>query len=238
MTTPGEKAAAIELENVRFAWPGGPALLDIAHLRVARGERVFLRGPSGSGKSTLLGLIGGVLAPDEGSVRVLGRPLHEMTPAARDRFRGEHVGFVFQMFNLVPYLSVLENVLLALRFAPARAARVQASHAGDNGEGEARRLLDALGLDATLQQRPVTHLSIGQQQRVAAARALLGRPELVVADEPTSALDHDARESFLALLSAECVAHDITLLFVSHDPTLGASFDRHLSLPDLLGRAA
>ena len=218
---------AIELSGLRFAWPGGPALLDIAELRVARGERVFLRGPSGSGKSTLLGLIGGVLAPDAGGVRVLGQPLHEMPAAARDRFRGEHVGFVFQMFNLLPYLTVRENVLLALRFAPARAARVT-SPAEDTG-----RLLAALGIEASLVDRPVTKLSMGQQQRVAAARALLGAPELLIADEPTSALDHDARESFLRLLSNECATHGTTLLFVSHDPTLGALFDRQLSLPEL-----
>ena len=115
---------AIELDRVTFAWPGGPPLLDIGQMKVAAGERVFLRGASGSGKSTLLGLIGGVLAPDSGSVRVLGQSLHGMSPSARDRFRGEHVGFVFQMFNLIPYLSVRENVLLSLRFSPVRAARV------------------------------------------------------------------------------------------------------------------
>ena len=221
-------AAAIELEHVKFAWPGGPALLDIPRLRVARGERVFLRGPSGSGKSTLLGLVGGVLAPDAGSVRVLDQPLHQMSAAQRDRFRGEHVGFVFQMFNLIPYLSVRENVLLALRFSPARAARVP------NRDRECTRLLAALGLDdPTLVHRPVTRLSMGQQQRVAAARALLGRPEIVVADEPTSALDYDARQSFLQLLLEECGAHGTTVLFVSHDPTLGALFDRELSLAAL-----
>ncbi|HEU5134207.1 MAG TPA: ATP-binding cassette domain-containing protein [Steroidobacteraceae bacterium] len=185
-------AAAIDLQHIKFSWPGAPALLEIERLQVERGERVFLRGPSGSGKSTLLGLIGGVLAPNAGSVRVLDQPLHDMSAAERDRFRGEHVGFVFQMFNLVPYLSVRENVLLALRFAPARAARVNS-----RGE-EAGRLLAAMGLaDPALLDRPVTQLSIGQQQRVAAARALLGGPELLVADEPTSALDHDAREAFL-----------------------------------------
>jgi putative ABC transport system ATP-binding protein len=220
-------AAAIELENVKFAWPGGPCLLDIRRFQVARGERVFLRGPSGSGKSTLLGLIGGVLAPGEGSIRVLDQPLHDLSAAARDRFRGEHVGFVFQMFNLIPYLSVRENVLLALRFSPARAARVV------DCESEADRLLVSLGLDDALLDRPVSMLSIGQQQRVAAARALMGRPEIVVADEPTSALDHDTRESFLRLLLGECAAHGITLLFVSHDPTLGAAFDRQISLPEL-----
>jgi putative ABC transport system ATP-binding protein len=221
-------AAAIELEHVKFAWPGGPSLLDIGGFRVERGERVFLRGPSGSGKSTLLGLIGGVLAPGAGSVRVLGQPLQGLSAAARDRFRGEHVGFVFQMFNLIPWLSVRDNVLLALRFSPARAARVA------DPDAEARRLLQSLGLDEPLLDRPVTQLSIGQQQRVAAARALLGRPEIVVADEPTSALDHDARESFLRLLLGECAAHGITLLFVSHDPTLGVHFDRQVSLPELM----
>jgi putative ABC transport system ATP-binding protein len=221
-------APAIELEHVKYAWPGGPALLDIERFSIARGERVFLRGPSGSGKSTLLGLVGGVLAPDTGVVRVLGQPLQQMSPAARDRFRGEHVGFVFQMFNLVPYLTVRDNVLLALRFSPGRAARVPAR--GD----EAARLLAALGLgDAGMLDRPVTRLSMGQQQRVAAARALMGRPELVVADEPTSALDHDARESFLRLLLEECAAHGTTLLFVSHDPTLGKLFDRQHALPEL-----
>ena len=219
-------APAIELEDLKFAWPGEPALLNVPRLDIARGDRVFLRGPSGSGKSTLLGLIGGVLAPDAGSVRVLGQPLHQMSSAARDRFRGEHVGFVFQMFNLIPYLSLRENVLLSLRFSPARAARVS------DAEAEATRLLSALGL-GDLSQRPVTQLSIGQQQRVAAARALLGRPEIVVADEPTSALDHDARQAFLRLLLDECAAHGITLLFVSHDPTLGALFDRQLSLTEL-----
>jgi putative ABC transport system ATP-binding protein len=223
-------SAAIDLEHVKFSWPGAPVLLEIERLHVASGERVFLRGPSGSGKSTLLGLIGGVLAPAAGSVRVLDRPLHEMSAAERDRFRGEHVGFVFQMFNLIPYLSVRENVLLALRFAPARAARIPANERG----AEAARLLAALGLaDAAQLDRPVTQLSIGQQQRVAAARALLGRPELLVADEPTSALDHDARESFLRLLMQECAAHGTTLLFVSHDPTLGSLFDREIRLNEL-----
>jgi putative ABC transport system ATP-binding protein len=221
-------APAIDLEEVKFRWPGGPALLNIARLQVPRGERVFLRGPSGSGKSTLLGLIGGVLAPDAGTVRVLGQSLGDMSAGARDQFRGAHVGFVFQMFNLIPYLSVRENVLLALRFSPARAARVS------NGAAEAQRHQAALGLDhAALIDRPVTRLSIGQQQRVAAARALMGQPEILVADEPTSALDHEARQAFLQLLLGECAAHGITLLFVSHDPTLGASFDRQLSLGDI-----
>ncbi len=227
--------AAIALEAVRFAWPGKPLLLDIERLVVARGERLFLRGPSGSGKSTLLGLLGGVLTPASGQIRVLGTNLSSLSASARDRFRGDHVGFVFQMFNLIPYLSVLENVLLPARFSRRRAAR-----AARNGApaAEAARLLAALALgEAALQARSVTELSIGQQQRVAAARALLGAPELLIADEPTSALDHDTRRQFLELLMAECREQGSTLVFVSHDTTLGPLFDRDLSLAEL-NRAA
>jgi len=225
----------IELSNVRFSWTAAsPIVIDIESLRVDSGERIFLRGPSGSGKSTLLSLLAGITVPNEGVVRVLGRDIDKLPGAARDRFRADHIGFIFQMFNLIPYLSVLDNVLLAVRFTPARAARL----GGRDARHEATRLLDALGLrsDGFL-RRPVTELSIGQQQRVAAARALLGRPGLIVADEPTSALDSDAREEFLALLMHECRAQGSTLLFVSHDTALGARFDRTLSLAGI-NRAA
>ena len=232
-TTPDAVAGpSIELDDVEYAWVRGRPVLDVPRFAVARGERVFLKGPSGSGKSTLLGLVGGVLLPDRGRVRVLGQDLAALRGSARDRFRAAHVGFVFQMFNLVPYLSVLENVLLPVRFSAERRAR-----AGDLA-GEAHRLLTALGLGAAeLEKRGVTQLSIGQQQRVAAARALLGRPEVVIADEPTSALDWDARESFLRLLMQECAAAGTTLLFVSHDVTLGRLFDRTVSLGEI-NRAA
>ncbi len=226
----GAQGAAIDVHDLLFAYPRKPPLLDVPSMVVARGERVFLRGPSGSGKSTLLGLIGGVLVPQRGTVRLLGTDLATLSPSARDRFRGEHLGFIFQMFNLIPYLGVLENVILPAQFSPARAARV----AGGDLAAEGRRLLGALGLgSADLLSRPVTELSIGQQQRVAAARALLGRPEVLVADEPTSALDHDARGQFLQLLMDECRAQGTTLLFVSHDTSLGGLFDRVLSLADL-----
>ncbi len=223
--------AAIEVRDLGFAWPGKPPLLSIPRFAVARGERVFLRGPSGSGKSTLLGLIGGVLQPTRGTVRLLGTEVSHLTASARDRFRGDHLGFVFQMFNLIPYLGVLQNVVLPAQFSRARAARI-----GEPGalRAEAVRLLGALGLSSpALLERPVTELSIGQQQRVAAARALLGRPEIIVADEPTSSLDHDARESFLQLLMDECSAQGSALLFVSHDTSLSGLFDRVDSLADL-----
>ncbi|MEJ1960597.1 MAG: ABC transporter ATP-binding protein [Gammaproteobacteria bacterium] len=229
---------AIELDEVEFAWKGAKSTLAVRHMTVSRGERVFLQGASGSGKSTLLGLIGGVLTPRQGRIEVLGTPLGTMSGGDRDRFRAAHVGFIFQMFNLIPYLTVRANVLLPLGFSKERRQQL----GDENADDEARRLLAALGLtDAGLIERPVTQLSIGQQQRVAAARALLGRPRIVIADEPTSSLDADARADFLHLLMSECAAHQTTLLFVSHDTALGSMFDRTLSMNDLnraLPRAA
>ena len=220
---------AIDISALDFSWPGQPSLLVIDQLRIERGERTFLHGPSGSGKSTLLSLIGGVLVPRSGSVRVLETELQALRPGARDRYRGDHIGFIFQMFNLVPYLSVLANVLLPLRFSSTRGKGLTSLGA----EQEAGRLLQALGLGVELVNRPATALSIGQQQRVAAARALIGRPALVIADEPTSALDSDTRAGFLDLLMTECRAAGTTLLFVSHDLSLARLFDRSLALREL-----
>lgn len=216
----------IEIENIAFAWKHGPQVLDVPAFRVEAGERVFLRGPSGSGKSTLLGLIAGVLAPQSGTIRVLGEDMSALSSSSRDRLRADHVGVVFQMFNLVPYLSVTGNVLLPLRFSPARRKA-----AGNDAEGEARRLLARLGLDdEDLLSRRVSDLSVGQQQRVAAARALIGAPRLIIADEPTSALDADARDRFIALLSEEVTRTGASLLFVSHDASLAPLFTRAVDL--------
>ena len=216
----------IEIENLAFAWKQGPQVLDVPAFRVEAGERVFLRGPSGSGKSTLLGLIAGVLAPQSGTIRVLGEDMSALSSSKRDRLRADHVGVIFQMFNLVPYLSVTGNVLLPLRFSPARRKA-----AGNDAEGEARRLLARLGLDdEALLSRRVSDLSVGQQQRVAAARALIGAPRLIIADEPTSALDADARDRFIALLSEEVTRTGASLLFVSHDASLAPLFSRAVDL--------
>jgi putative ABC transport system ATP-binding protein len=221
---------AVELEDIQFGWDPARPVLTIPAWRVGCGERIFLQGASGSGKSTLLGLMGGVLVPQRGRVRVLGQELTTLSSGRRDRFRAEHIGFIFQMFNLIPYLSVRANVLLPLNFSRTRRERL----ASVEPEREAERLLAALGLsDAALLRRKVTELSIGQQQRVAAARALLGRPPLVIADEPTSSLDADARAEFLKLLMNECAAYGTTLLFVSHDAALAPLFDRTVTLRSL-----
>ena len=220
--------AAIELDRLEYAWTGHRPLLSIAALRIERGERVILNGPSGSGKSTLLGLLSGILRPSAGSVRVIGTTLSTLSASQADRFRGDHIGYIFQNFNLLPYLTVVANVTLPLRFSALRRARL----AGEAPDRAALRLLTALGLaEPELLGRPAHRLSVGQQQRVAAARALLGAPELLIADEPTSALDAAARADFLGLLMQECTRAGATLLLASHDRTLTGLFDRTIDLP-------
>ncbi len=225
----------VDISRLRFAWSAtAGAVLDLQQVQVHLGERVFVRGPSGSGKSTLLSLLAGVVTAGTGQVRVLGRDLATLGGAQRDRFRADHIGFIFQMFNLIPYLSVLENVTLACGFSARR--RENAVRAGGMQE-EARRLLGQLDMGAPdLIDRRITELSVGQQQRVAAARALIGAPELVIADEPTSALDHDRRTAFIDLLFHECERARAALVFVSHDAALSPLFDRVIDF-DAVNRA-
>ncbi len=223
--------ALIHLSNLGFAWPGQPELLDIAAFSLQRGESLFLKGPSGSGKTTLLGLLGGVQLPNRGSIQLLDQELSKLSAGARDRFRVDHTGYIFQQFNLLPFLSVRENVELPCHFSTLRTRRAVQRH-GSVAKATST-LLAHLGLQPELLQRRAGDLSIGQQQRVAAARALIGQPELVIADEPTSALDADAREAFLELLFAECREAGSSLLFVSHDQSLARLFDRSLSLAEL-----
>ncbi|MFW5659809.1 MAG: ABC transporter ATP-binding protein [Oceanicaulis sp.] len=225
-------APALRLSDLRFAYArGGPDIVDLADFNIAPGERVFLKGASGSGKSTLLGLIAGILQARDGSVEVLGEDLAAMRASARDRFRAARLGVIFQMFNLLPYLPVGANVTLPCRFSARRGRTVAAAGGAD---AEARRLLARLGLDPKeVWTRRASALSVGQQQRVAAARALIGAPGLILADEPTSALDADSRDQFIALLQEECAATGAALLFVSHDGGLAGHFDRALDLSEL-----
>jgi putative ABC transport system ATP-binding protein len=226
----------VSAESLRFAWPGaGAACIDIAQFQVTAGEAVFLHGPSGCGKSTLLSLMAGVLLPQGGSVALLGTDWSALSGTGRDRYRVDHVGYIFQQFNLLPYLSVIDNVLLPCRFSARR--RAQAAREDASARAQAERLLAQMGLDAALWRRDALQLSVGQQQRVAAARALIGHPELVIADEPTSALDEDRREAFLDTLLAACAANRSALLFVSHDRRIAERFGRHVWLPEI-NRAA
>ena len=222
----------IDIQNLIFQWPGREGFrLSIPSFQVDRGERVFLQGASGSGKSTLLSLLGGVLVPQQGRLQVLDTDLTRMTSSERDRFRVDHVGLLFQQFNLVPYLSVRENVILPCRFSQRRRGR--ALESADSLELSADRLLGQLGLDQTYAQQRVTSLSVGQQQRVAAARSLMGHPELIIADEPTSALDADRQSEFLDVLLGRCNEEDVTLIFVSHDQRLAHHFNRSINLSEL-----
>ncbi|MEG9437329.1 ABC transporter ATP-binding protein [Edaphobacter sp. HDX4] len=218
-------SVAISLRDVRFSYRTSKPILDVPSLEVPAGHRVFLHGPSGSGKTTLLSLISGVLAPQKGSVFVLGHELTELTASARDTLRGSKIGYIFQGFNLIPYLTVAENIGLPCELHAPRRRRITAGSIAE----EVKRLATRLDIHTHLSS-PVTQLSTGQQQRVAIARAIIGSPSLVVADEPTSSLDTDRRDAFLSLLTEITEETHATLLFVSHDVTLAPHFDTLLSL--------
>ena len=223
--SPAAPGHVLEVRDLRFAWPGAASdSIRVASFDLAAGERLFVSGPSGCGKSTLLSLLAGVLLPRSGTVRLQGNEWAAMSAAARDRVRADKVGYIFQQFNLVPYLSVMDNTLLPCRFSARRAER-----AGDP-RAEAGRLLARAGLGPEIWTRRAAALSVGQQQRVAAVRALLGAPDLVMADEPTSALDEQVKESFMELLLGACSAASSALVFVSHDARLSARFDRSIAL--------
>jgi putative ABC transport system ATP-binding protein len=226
------RADIVRMSGVSFAWPGrNPFDLVIENFALKRGERLFLVGPSGSGKSTFLSLLAGIVTPQKGVIDVLGADIAKLSGAARDRFRAEHYGIIFQMFNLLPYGSVIDNVLLPLSFSRTRRARAEA---GGGVHAEAARLLETLGLEkAVIGNASAANLSVGQQQRVAAARALIGAPELIIADEPTSSLDRDRQQAFLDLLFADIDAAGATLVMVSHDESLSSRFTRIVNLTDI-----
>jgi len=200
------------------------ALLDIDSWGVDRGERIFVYGPSGAGKSTLLNLVSGLLSCSEGEISVLGKRLDKLNSRQRDRFRANHLGYVFQRFNLVPYLSAIENIDLARNFL-TRKDRL-------SNKLNASELLDSLDLPSEDWKKPVSLLSTGQQQRVAIARALVNAPEILIADEPTSSLDQKNRENFMSVLMRLVERKEMTLLFVSHDMSLTQYFTRVQALND------
>lgn len=223
-----DSANVLELRNVRkgFDAPDGSRVevVDVPELDLAAGEQVALRGSSGSGKTTLLHLIAGIVRPDRGSITVAGRDIATMDEASRDRWRAAHVGYVFQSFHLLPAFTALENVALASMFAGR--AQVERS----------RELLQSVGLGERLDYTP-RKLSIGQQQRVAVARALVNRPQLVLADEPTGNLDRANADGALELIRNVCREQGASLLLVSHDERIVGQFERVLDLAQL-ARAA
>ncbi|PWQ93130.1 ABC transporter ATP-binding protein [Leucothrix arctica] len=218
----------VELNELRYRWKGQSSdILRIPELTITKGEHVFLRGESGSGKTTLLNLLAGILSPTEGSIKLLEKDLSHASSMAKDRFRADHMGVIFQQFNLLPYLSVVDNVTLPCHFSARRKKQ-----AGDI-QASAIQLLDHLQLHEGLRKSLVTELSVGQQQRVAVARALIGQPEIIIADEPTSALDTSTRDRFIELLFSQAEAQQSTIIFVSHDPHIAERFPRVIELSEI-----
>lgn len=216
-------SAVIQIKDLSFAYGGADAkpVLQIPHLTIDKNETVFLFGPSGSGKTTLLEILAGVITGQSGDVEMLGKKTQSMSLSERDQFRSKHIGYIFQQFNLIPYLTVKENILLPFTFS---------GKSFDQALYD--RVIEELGLFDHV-EKLASQLSVGQQQRVAAARALIIKPEIILADEPTSALDYDHRENFLKILFSLVKAQGSTLIFVSHDRSIQKLFDRHLSLTDV-----
>lgn len=217
----------ISLKNLEFGYHHQQPILHIKDLSILPNEKVFLYGPSGCGKSTLLSLLAGIIKPSAGELRILGQDFSKISAAKKDKIRGENIGYIFQNFNLVSYLTCEENILLPLKIH---------RHLDKNSTSfaleEVRNLAQKLGLGDYLKTN-ITKLSVGQQQRVAAARALIGNPQLLIADEPTSSLDEANTKEFLELLLTQCQQNSITVVFVSHDQRLISYFDKTIFLPKI-----
>lgn len=219
---------AILVESLRFAYSKNKPILDIEHWQLAPSEQVFLYGPSGCGKSTFLSLLCGILLPQQGDIAVLGNNISKLKGSERDRFRAQHIGVVFQQFNLVPYLSVFDNIQLALHFANDSSKQHSLSV-----KARIHSMLDALQLPPACIEQKANELSMGQQQRVAIARALINQPDVLIVDEPTSALDASAKSAFMQVLTETATQSKAALVFVSHDQSLTPHFERVESLVDI-----
>lgn len=217
---------AIEISDLYFSYSGkiSTTVLDIPTWHINKGDRIFIQGPSGSGKSTLLNLLAGILTTTKGTIKILGQDLGTLPARKRDCFRASHIGIVFQQFNLIHYLSVLDNIRLAAHFGKKSLTGTDL---------KAQQLFDALGLDRTLITKKAGELSVGQQQRVAIARALINAPEILIADEPTSALDSNARDAFMKILMDISKTQGNTLIFVSHDMALAQHFQQVVNLAEI-----
>ena len=235
MSLPIKKdGTAISLSNIKFSWGSAESdfQLKLNNFQLNRQESSILVAPSGAGKSTLLSLICGTIRPEEGTVRILDQSIENKSAAERDSFRADHLGIIFQQFNLIPYLSAIDNVLLPLHFSSNR--KKKSGKTQSKLVLEAERLLRALGIvPETLGRQKANTLSIGQQQRVAAARAFIGSPELIIADEPTSSLDEKSQDEFLDQLFSQKEVTGATLLMVSHNARVAKRFNKSIKLQDI-----
>lgn len=218
---------SIKLGNICFSYPDTPnkPIIHIPHWQLAPQERVFVYGPSGCGKSTLLNLLSGMLVPTAGELSVLDKRLDAMGHRQRDQFRADHIGYVFQQFNLIPYLNAIENIQLASHFCKREKTGA--------AQQEIEVLLQSLDVSSGVWHKAASQLSIGQQQRVAIARALVNKPELLIADEPTSSLDQHNRDNFMSMLMPIVEQNNMSMVFVSHDMSLSHHFERVDALSDI-----
>jgi ABC-type lipoprotein export system ATPase subunit len=209
---------SLHLEDVKKSYrePDGHVLhiLDVPAFAVRRGEQMLLVGPSGCGKTTLLHVIAGISRADAGTIRIDGIDIVRLSEPARDRFRAAKIGYIFQTFNLLPAFTALENVLLGMTFARGRKDRARAED-----------LLDRVGLKHRASHKP-TALSVGEQQRVAVARALANRPSLILADEPTANVDRGNQQQIVDLIRTTCREEQVTLVMVTHSMEVAEQFDR------------
>tara|TARA_B100001094_G_scaffold318610_1_gene362413 strand:+ start:5572 stop:6255 length:684 start_codon:yes stop_codon:yes gene_type:complete len=211
----------LTIKDLNFSYEINQTIINIKDLEISPGQRVFLYGPSGSGKSTFLNLLCGISPTSQGQILYNDVEFHNLAPSDRDRFRAEHIGVIFQQFNLIPYLNILENIQLASYFSP-----YQFSETKQN----IQHIFERLSLSDNLLKQRADTLSVGQQQRVAIARALINHPSIIIADEPTSALDSDSRDDFIKLLFECTDSLQSTIIFVSHDESLSKHFETKLHL--------
>ena len=221
----------IKIESLNFYWSKKSNFkIFVPNLEIKKGEKVLLLGESGSGKTTLLSLMCGFLNPLSGNISINGNTINQLSSKTRDEYRADNIGIIFQQFNLLPYANVVDNVLLPLYFSKVRSNNVS------NKKEKVIELFKQLRLPDDIAQFRASSLSMGQQQRVAVARALIGNPSLIIADAPTSSLDVDAQKIFLNLMFEQISENNSTLLMVSHDKSLSNQFDRLIDINEILIR--
>ena len=221
----------VKIESLRFQWSKSNNFkIFVPKLEVGRGKKVLFLGESGSGKTTLLSLICGFLEPLSGSISINDKIISNLTSTNKDAYRSDNIGIIFQQFNLLPYANVIDNIVLPLYFSKQRSKKVE------NKTNAAMTLCDQLRLPESILNQKASNLSVGQQQRVAVARALIGSPSIIVADEPTSSLDTEAQELFLNLMFDQISKNSSTLLMVSHDKSLTNYFDQVIDINEILVR--
>ncbi len=213
---------AIEIDSLKFGYKPDQSIIDIDGFQLQPNHHLFIHGPSGAGKTTLLSILCGIQSGYQGSVKIFDQELKNLKNSERDSFRAKNIGYIFQQFNLVSYLNVRENILLPLAFGTNRSLE-------DRAPERLLMLVNALEINSLL-DRKVNQLSIGQQQRVAAARALITSPKILIADEPTSALDSANKFKFMELLKNSAAESRTTVVIVSHDTSLQNNFEQSLSI--------